>query len=298
MSLLQGVSDILDAWLGLAGNDRYGVTPRYQSEAAAMDLLGRNRLRPALEPPPIHEAMTILQENLFRYRRGRAWGDNWRWRKSLCLPRRNDPTQKPLSEGMDTENIDPGRALCSLAAGLLGDKWVDQLPICDGLVGHDARSLRIDLAHRRHRTHYELFAINFGENDPGSGLDTPLSAAIGLLQCGLIYILSRQMGFIDVRLHSDHHILDAESIDLVVLAPGGWYRFSDDQTERYSLEWLQDSINRGLGDYLGEQNFRMRLRFQVLNDQFLTNFKDLMTEVALFRAGALTLRDDLPEPGE
>jgi hypothetical protein len=114
-----------------------------------------------------------------------------------------------------------------------------------------------------------------------------------LLQSGLIYILSRQMGFLEAPVDEDHHILLAESIDLVVLAPGEWYKSGNPHAEPYDLEWLEDSINRGLWDYLGEQNFRMRLRFQVLNDQFLADFKDLMAEVALFRAGALTLRDDL-----
>ena len=293
MPLLQGIPDILDNWLGLMETDRYGTRLRYHSQIAAANLSRNVAIRPVDGQAPVAEAMAILQENLFQHRRSRAWVDNWRWKKSLCLPRKNDPTRRPLPDGMDSGNSDPARTLCLLAASLLGDNWVDQIPICDGLVGQSECSRRIDMAHRRHRTHYELFDLNFDRADPGSGLDTPLSAAMELLQCGLIYILSRAIGFLDIRLHLDHHILHAGSIDLVVLAPEEWFKFGDHQTEPYDFGWLENSINSGLQDYLRDQEFKMRFRFQVLDNQFSSNLKGMMTEVALFRAGALTLRDDL-----
>ncbi|QOY88000.1 hypothetical protein [Paludibaculum fermentans] len=105
-------------------------------------------------------------------------GQMWRFKKNLKL----DPGNGSLEVRIE-------RAI----ARLMDSDWVNQVPLSSGLTdGHEAKR-SIDLVHRHSDTEYdfiELKALSPGRRCGGN--QTPLFAAMEILQYGLIFLYCRE----------------------------------------------------------------------------------------------------------
>lgn len=287
-SILKGVSEIFDEWLGLAGNQRYGTRsdwPKYDSKQACIDLsrqggplVAEQRLVPSVNDV-IARAMSCLESNLEEVGAGKASPSNWKWEKSLHL---------------SPESRSPEKVLEKLVTFLLGEAWVNQIPTCNGLVPEGASACRIDLALRLAPECYELIELKFGEDQFRSGSNHPLYAAMELVEYGLLYLLFRKHRLLERSLRKEHELLLAKSVDLIVLAPLDWYSFGtrSGAREQYRFSWLEQSVTQGLRDYLSATglDLQMSLRFQALPSEFTAAFNRLAECLYGFRETALHSR--------
>ena len=290
-SVLKGVSDIFDVWLGLAGNTKYGSKldePKYQSKRASIDLsqnggpLGNESRSILTINNAINQAMLVLESNLHDAGMDNAADSNWKWEKSYVL--------SPKSKS-------PEKVLEKLVTFAFGADWVNQIPTCNGLVPEGASACRIDLAHRIDPESYELIELKFGWDEISPGSNSPVYAAIELLEYALLYLLFRKHSLLGSSLKKDHHLILAKAIDLVVLAPTDWYSYKTRSGMRaqYSLSWLEKSIADGLQSYLNQNNLelRMNFRFQALPIEFTTAFRSLTDALYLFRDTGFTSRKSI-----
>lgn len=280
--IFDGIGELFDEWLGLAGQARYGTAPKYKSRRSAIDLSDRGSSltdQPQLDAEQVIErAMTILEVN-FPEADWHPTENNWMWVKSLKIASHNPSQEKTLEK---------------LTAFLLDDSWVNQVPICDGLVRDGrASSHRIDLAHRVADREYDLIELKFG-TEGIAGSDHPLFAAIEVVQYGLMYLLFRRRRF---QLQTGHHLLRANRIKLVVLAPAAWYRFKRrNQTPGFfNLGWLATQLSSGLQAYSHKHNMDLdvRVEFQTLSTSFHAGYLTLLGGIQAFRDDAFNSRQTL-----
>lgn len=272
-NILKGVSGIFDDWLGLTGNSKFGAKtdgPKYQSKTASIELskMGgplANEKRSILAiSKAIDQAMKRLESNLHDFDGGsdKASESNWKWEKSYTLSPKNKSPEKVLEK---------------IATFAFGDDWVNQVPTCNGLVPEGASACRIDLAHRINRDNYELIELKFGLDESSPGSNSPVSAAIELLEYALLYLLFRKRSLLGASPKKDHHLLRAKSIDLIVLAPIDWYSFKtgSGKKSQYCFSWLEKSITDGLQSYLHQNslNICMSFQFQSLPVEFTNAFR-------------------------
>ena len=92
------------------------------------------------------------------------------------------------------------------------------------------------------------------------GSDTPLYAAMEVLQYGLLYVFSRQYRD-ELHYTDDRPLLKARRIDLKVLAPAAYYG-------EYRIDWLVRALNRGLEALVTHTGtpIEMRLSLEILTD--------------------------------
>ncbi len=143
--------------------------------------------------------------------------ENWRFEKIPNIVEHNPSKEKTLEKTI-------------VKLPLLSD-WVNHVPTSSGLITSSSDGQRsIDLVHRLEKGAYEFIELKVGS-------DTPMSAAFQIVIYGLIYLMSRQ--FYTNQCIDSKEILKARKVHLQVLAPQDYY--SD-----YSLEWLENELNRGL----------------------------------------------------
>ena len=285
--ILDGIDDILDRWLGTHGREEFGTTskvPQFKSKTAAIRLSeNRGPLADSESPADlIKSCMGRLDANLAAIGTDNVSTNNWKWMKSLTLA---------------SHNTSPETTLEKLVAFLLSDDWVNQIPVCNGLVDGGASNCRIDLGYRVEELAYELIELKYHDDDDSSGgSDNPLYAALEMLRYGLLYLLFRKHDLLKGRRSNDHHILSATSITLVVLAPERWfnYRTRDGRDERFELEWLQSALTTGLQEYVGDEESialdTMSFRFESLSDEFERNYRPLVQAIGDFRIENLESR--------
>ena len=282
MPILNGVDEILDHWLGLTGNPVYGNIPKFNSKQAGIDLSNQGGPLPlegelGLTPEnAISQAMQRIGLNHLNLDAVAPSESNWEWKKSHHL--------SPNSRS-------PEKVLEKLVTFLFGTDWVNQIPVCNGFPIGQANARRIDLAYRRpepNRNHYELIELKFGLSANNPGANHPLYAAMEVLEYGLLYIFFRQSGFLNPRPSPRHHLLDAETVDLVVLAPENWYKFrvyGVPQPVSYHLSWLEEAITEGLSAYLNANGlpFRMSFRFESFPAEVAAGISNFMETLFAFR---------------
>ncbi|MGJ5816730.1 hypothetical protein [Paludibaculum fermentans] len=159
-------------------------------------------------------------------------GQMWRFKKNLKL----DPGNASLEVRIE-------RAI----ARLMDSDWVNQVPVSSGLTdGHEAKR-SIDLVYRHSDTEYdfiELKALSPGRRCGGN--QTPLFAAMEILQYGLIFLYCRENqevlfpGTVDLR-----PLLRARIIHLEVLMTQNCYEDLGG-VGRSGLGWLNSILLTGL----------------------------------------------------
>jgi hypothetical protein len=284
--IFRNISDVFDEWLGIAGLEKYGTkpsVPKYRSRQAAIDLSDRggslsDQARLNAEQV-IQRAMETLVTNIPEAD-WRPAESNWKWEKSLKIASHNPSQEKTLEK---------------LTVFLLDDGWVNQIPVCNGLVADGrADACRIDLGHRIAEREYELIELKFG-TEGISGSDHPLFAAMEVVHYGLMYLLFRQRRF---PIQRGHHLLRADRIKLIVLAPAAWYRFKrrgDCRLHSFDFGWLATQLSNGLQAYSHQHkmNLNIEMEFQALSSSFHANYLTLLGGIQAFRDDTFDTRQTL-----
>jgi len=170
--------------------------------------------------------------------------ENWRWKPNTKLPG-------------STIEVQIERELVRKSGGA----WINQVPASSGLTnGRADTRLAIDLVRWCEDGWYEFIELKAESN-------TPLYAAMEILQYGILYIFSRihrdKLGY---RPHKNP-LLWGEGVRLKVLAPDNYYKYKErgkKDLKPYELEWLEKMINKGLCAFLPEpkRDFGMTFSFE------------------------------------
>jgi hypothetical protein len=175
--------------------------------------------------------------------------ENWRWLR----------LQPQIAAHNKSPEVMLERAIAVACARTGRTDWANQIPVASGLIAGAADGRRaIDLVHRCGDRHFELIELKIAS-------DTPLYAAIEIIIYGCIWLLARVY---PPSLKSA--ILDADSIDLRVLAPADYYM-------RYDLDELEVALDRGCRALGSARGTGMTFAFQEFDERL---------------SGALTLDDD------
>ena len=213
-----GVDGLIDLALGV---QRVGSSaPHYRCKRAA--LLLRSRPASLKTPELIEQIRCRIQANLTspeaRWRvLGGSW-ENWRWKKNLTVTPRAVIDEKTVEK---------------LIAADCGDCWVNQVPTASGLVDKTSEThCNIDLVSRIGEHSYEFIELKYDDG-------TPLFAAFEIVKYALLFLISRERRDDFKYSHERNPLIWARAVDLIVLAPSGYYA-------PYSLRWLQDELNAAL----------------------------------------------------
>jgi hypothetical protein len=128
--------------------------------------------------------------------------ENWRW----------PALQSRISKDNRSPEVIVERAIAAACERLGRCGWGNQVPVASGLIANAGGGRRaIDLVHRRGERHFELIELKIAS-------DTPLFAAIEVISYGCLWMIAR-----NDRPARASALLDADHIDLRVLAPSAFY---------------------------------------------------------------------------
>ncbi|MDT8068502.1 MAG: hypothetical protein ROO76_10100 [Terriglobia bacterium] len=227
-SLLQGVDDFVDSHFGVAEIGR--TSPHYKHLASYRRVAGYSNIDGhALLIGMFH----LIEANWPRCAcRGEQ---NWRWRKVLEIDEKNESAEKIFEKAIARDT---------------GDDWVNMVPVASGVMPDiNEGGRRIDLVHRFAPAEYEFIELKLGANS-----QTPLRAAIEILEYGLIYIFSRK--FIEgLGYDRDNGLLNAKKVVLSVVAPALSYVPG-------SLCSLELALNEAMPKLLAEINVPIEMSFR------------------------------------
>lgn len=223
MSILAGLDAIFDRHLGVDSIGASSPHHRYRTSA----------LRLSAGRPVSFNAGQLLQEGYARlllnlessprFARSGASLENWRFQKQL---------------GDSPHNPSPEVTLERAIVRAMGGDWCNQVPAASGLWNAVADKRRaVDLVCRVEGQNFELIELKVES-------DTPLRAAVEIVQYGLLYVLARERYPETVRAGKD--LLHAKEVHLRVLAPADYYA-------PYALGWLEHDLNIGLRTLASEQ---------------------------------------------
>jgi hypothetical protein len=286
-SILDGVDPIIAQWLGIASNPRYG-NALYGSRQALIDL-SENNGRHVERPLPataldhlISKLLARIEENYAAMGCRQPETSNWVWRKSLHINPNHTAEETSLEKTL---------------VQVLDDTWGNQISVCNGMAERRERSRRIDLVHEINEQEFDFIELKYGVETQGYGADTPLFAAMEILQYALLYLFSREKGL--YRIQSENRkLLSAQTIHLIVLAPAGYYTYklSSGGRNYYDLAWLEACLNVGLCQYLQSRQGSlpvMDFRFQRLLPEFDHVYRPLKAAIDEFRKTGISLRKEL-----
>jgi hypothetical protein len=223
MSILTGLDAIFDRHLGV---EDIGVSsPHHRYRTSALRL-SAGRPVSFNAGQLLQEAYTRLLLNLEgspRFPRSGSSQENWRFLKQL---------------GDSPHNPSPEVTLERAIVRAMGDDWCNQVPAASGLWNAVAdRRRAVDLVCRLDRQNFQLIELKVES-------DTPLRAAVEIVQYGLLYALARDRYPETVQGGKD--LLHAKEVHLQVLAPADYYA-------PYALGWLEQDLNIGLRTLASER---------------------------------------------
>jgi hypothetical protein len=145
------------------------------------------------------------------------------------------------------------RALVAACQSQGRTDWWNQVPVASGLLGGRAgRKRAIDLVHRRSDKAYDFVELKLDS-------DTPIYAAIEIMEYGLLWLFSRQARS---QLRYTHkNLLDAEDVVLSVLALPAFYGNADYRA-------FGEGINAALRDLGTVHNVTLGFRFSRFSADF------------------------------
>jgi len=163
-------------------------------------------------------------------------GKNWYWEI--------DPTHTTKTAEVKLE-----REIVGAGAGI----WARQMSTSSGIQGARLNKRRaIDLVRANGNDSYTFIELKVKS-------DNPLYAIFELLGYALAYMHARNNRW---EGHVQHNVMLATKIDLVILAPVGWYKYKirGAKSERisFNLDWLIKELNKGL-DALTKDKVNMQI---------------------------------------
>jgi len=197
-------------------------------------------------PPNLDLVDLIYRTVACNYKRGDAAANrdrskkNWRWQLQTRI-RTDNPSREVVLE----------RAIAAACCRTGREDWANQVPVASGLIAGPAGGRRaIDLAHRCGHRHFELIELKIAS-------DTPLYAAVEIICYGCIWLLARAS-----PPSIKPEILDADHIDLRVLAPVDYYT-------RYDLTELEAALNQGCGALGQARDLTMTFAFRAVDERLV-----------------------------
>lgn len=169
--------------------------------------------------------------------------ENFRWFKP----------QLAISDKNDSPEVTFERAVIQACWRLGRSDWANQVPLVSGIAGPRAYKRRaIDLVRKVSDSAFDFIELKIAS-------DTPLYAAAEILLYGLIWLHTRGRSVESSGSRSP--LLDANSVELSVLAPPAFYGRSD-------IRGMSEYFNSGLAALAQRHGVEMSLAFTAFPDAF------------------------------
>ncbi|MEI6641971.1 MAG: hypothetical protein WCL10_08015 [Novosphingobium sp.] len=163
---------------------------------------------------------------------------NWRWHS----------LQPQIAAHNRSPEVVIERAIAAACVALNRTDWANQIPVASGLVEGAGDGRRaIDLVRRHDENHFELIELKIAS-------DNPLYAAVEIVGYACLWLLARSD-----RPGRSSAMLDAERIDLTVLAPEAYYG-------RFPLADIESSFDEGVRALGSGMGVTMSFGFRRLDD--------------------------------
>ncbi len=237
-SILNGLDEICDSWLGIDASWKGDREPRYKDKAN-LQRLCQYGWGGQSGPQLMNELYGKISKN---WSSGPCTGrENWRFKKQL-----------KLTDGNPSQEVSLERTI----ARITDDNWVNQVPIASGIDGTRGAH-NIDLVHRS-GAGFTFIELKVASNHP-------LFAAFEIVKYGMVYVFSRihadKLGYQVKKLE----MLRATGVQLQVLAPDPYYTTS-------SIDWfrsLEECLNTGLEKFARQEiEIPMGFSFSVFPNDF------------------------------
>lgn len=288
-SILEGVDEAIDKWLGLTDGPRYRRGTRirekkkalYSINKAAQDLSrnAKSAEQCALSRGDIlNELLKIIESNWENGGRRNPSRNTWVLRQRTAP---TDPKKKPEE------------TLERVMAEALGETWSNQLATCSGLIeGRREGRRSVDLVHDLGGSCYEFIELKYKNGDRGRfGSNNPLHATWEIVCYSLLYVLARR----HLRGEVERPVLAAKEVQLAVLAPSGYYRYKrrNGDVHQFDLRWLETFLNRALNKVANDTGLKMSFGFQQFTERFNREYKpmDRKSSLSAFSKSGFDFRE-------
>ena len=220
-SIAHGFDGIKDESLGLVDSG-IGQPPHFRHRSSCKFLCANQPLR----PDGAGLANALVTQVTRNWKAGQERGgaspslQNWRFSRAGNMAPHN-PSPEVTFE----------RALVGVAT----ERWANQVPTCSGVLGPDADHRRsIDIVERTGNGSFDFIELKIRS-------DTPLFAALEVLDYGVLYAFSRIYARSLNYNPGCSEIIDAHEIGLRVLAPTQFYEYKSHTGARatFDLGWLE-----------------------------------------------------------
>ena len=235
-SILKWVGPIIDEALGLTSCG-IGKRPHYKHKTSCRKL--------SVLLPPAFDAIALIEKIYAQVESNWKEGvnhkpsrKNWRFEPRMHIDENNTDPEIKLERAIVSTQPQPHA------------NWANQTPTSSGFVGPQADKHRnIDLIHRCGDGAYEFIELKVNS-------DTPLYAAMEILQYAVLYIFYRENEQKMKGGSAKQDLLrEATVIHLRVLAPCSYY-------EGYNLDWLEKNICNGLKAFLAGRTPTLQMDFR------------------------------------
>lgn len=291
-SILDGVTELIEEWLGIAGVPKFGKTP-LESKTAAIELSqSGGRLNGAATDQVAaaklaKSVLTTIEKNYNTMGRQFRGESNWLVRTA------------PIDNGNVFEKRLEKLLVTNLAT------WFNQVPTCSGMAHMEEGGRRVDLGcpiEPPEAGGFELIELKFGDATRNFGSDNPLYAAFEHFQYAALYIICRQL-LEGGKSFKDTQLLTARRIDWIVWAPRGFYRYrlrGQANDFEYCYEWLERVLTSALQEAakVVKDPPQMRFRFCAMTPELEATLasdeksaeqrlnEDLIRRIPIFPQGA------------
>ena len=268
-SILKGTGCVIDHFFGL---ERFGTSPHFKHKQSCVHV--SNHPLPTLGGKTL---LTQLYSTIQTNRRESHYNkppskENWR-----VEPR----------DQLDEKNASPEVTLERTIIQASDTTWGNQVPTSSGMTGpHFDKVRNIDLVHNMGSGAWEFIELKVKS-------DTPLYAAMEILQYGLLFLFSRahqkEFGYDK----NSKELLRASQVHLRVLAPYEYYT-PYRSPQLYQLQWLEAFLNEGLHGFLKDHihpALHMDFQFEAFPLDFQWPQTNGAKDVSAIR---LALRDRVP----
>jgi len=270
--ILEGTGPVIDRFFGV---EQFGsTTPHYKHKQSCLHI--------SEQPLPALDSLALLEE-LYQ-----IIEDNWqRSRPFYSKPPSKENWRVMRRPEIAPQNTSPEVTLERSIIKATEEHWVNQVPTSSGLTGPRYDKARnIDLAHNLGHGEWEFIELKVNS-------DTPLYAAMEILQYGLLYLFSRHHQDELCYRNASKIMLEASQIHLKVLAPSPYY-IPYQPPQQYQLQWLEESLNEGLQRLVDgslHAPLQMDFQFDAFSPDFIWPLANGETDLDAIRAA---LRDRRP----